>query len=438
MSRPVITVDGLSKAYRIGIKEQRSTSLREALLRALKSPVRRFQKLRERTTGDDIIWALKNISFEVHEGEVLGIIGRNGAGKSTLLKILSRITEPTEGTAVLRGRVASLLEVGVGFNPELTGRENVYMSGALHGLKKAEIDRRFDEIVDFAGIEKFIDTPVKRYSSGMRLRLGFAVAANLNPEVLLVDEVLAVGDAGFRRRCLTKMQDVAAGEGNTVLFVSHNMPAVCTLCDRVVVLHEGEVVYSGGARCAVDYYLGMFNHNPGATSLQDAADRKGSGPVRFVYLRLENAEGREVDQIISGERVRIVLGYHATQEMPRHSIGVAIELFTTDRFRLTNLWSVSSTGSTFAGAPSEGEFVCELPKVQLREGSYIVDLYCSVDGITSDYIRHAAVLNVVDGPYYGFPNITTRNCGVIFMDHAWELRPLSPQASNRRPCGADQ
>ena len=257
MSDIAIRVEKLSKRYRIGQRE-RYYALRDVLARALTAPFRLFPDHRKsgesisnpQSPAPDYIWALKDVSFEVKEGEVVGIIGRNGAGKTTLLKILARITEPTEGYAEVRGRVGSLLEVGTGFHPELTGRENIYLSGAILGMTKREIDRKFDEIVEFAEIEKFIDTPVKYYSSGMYVRLAFAVAAHLEPEILLVDEVLAVGDMTFQKKCLKKMDEVAKG-GRTVLFVSHNMGAVRSLCQRGMVLDMGRMVYYGSIEDAV-------------------------------------------------------------------------------------------------------------------------------------------------------------------------------------------
>ena len=255
MSQPVVIADGLGKRYRIGLREQQSTTFREAAVKTMSAPLRRFRQLREVEDGDDLFWALKDVSFEVERGEVVGLIGRNGAGKSTLLKIFSRITDPTLGEARLRGRVASLLEVGTGFHQELSGRENLYLNGAILGMKKSEINRKFDEIVAFAEIERFLDTPVKRYSSGMYVRLAFAIAAHLDPEILIVDEVLAVGDADFQKKCLGKMKDVARGEGRTVLFVSHNMMAVRSLCSRAIVLSKGKVSYLGRTEDSVAHYL---------------------------------------------------------------------------------------------------------------------------------------------------------------------------------------
>src|SRR5690242_16150588 len=266
MSRTVITSEGIGKAYRIGLQDTKQ-DLRETIMTALRTPLKRLRKFNEDwTDGDDTFWALQDVNFDVTEGEVVGIIGRNGAGKSTLLKVLSRITEPTHGFAEIHGRVASLLEVGTGFHPELTGRENTYLNGAILGMKRNEIERKFDEIVAFSEVEQFIDTPVKRYSSGMYLRLAFAVAAHLEPEILLVDEVLAVGDAEFQKKCLGKMGDVAR-EGRTVLFVSHNMSAVQALCPRSILLRKGGVAVDGPTPEVLREYLGTRTEPRAAVDL---------------------------------------------------------------------------------------------------------------------------------------------------------------------------
>lgn len=264
MSKNIISVKGLSKKYRIGIKDEVNDTFTGAVKDFFTAPLKRFRNLKNLSSFDnrdeaDVIWAVNNVSFDVKDGEVMGIIGKNGAGKSTLLKILSRITEPTAGSISIEGRVASLLEVGTGFHPELTGRENVYLNGTILGMKKKEIDSKFDEIVAFSEIEKFIDTPVKRYSSGMKVRLGFAVAAHLDPEVLIIDEVLAVGDADFQKRCLGKMQDVA-NAGRTVLFVSHNLPLVKGLCPRSILMRKGQIVFDGSSEDAITNYLSAGEH----------------------------------------------------------------------------------------------------------------------------------------------------------------------------------
>src|SRR3989440_9516094 len=253
MTNPIITAQGLGKVYLLGRCNAGSLTFQETISRAVAAPLRRLRDLSGRRATEQQFWALRDVSFDVSEGEVVGIIGRNGAGKSTLLKIVSRITDPTEGSVALHGRLASLLEVGTGFHPELTGRENVFLNGAIVGMRKAEIVSKFDEIVAFAEVEKFLDTPVKHYSSGMYVRLAFAVAAHLNPEILVVDEVLAVGDVAFQKKCLGKMNEVRQG-GRTVLFVSHNMAAVENLCSRAVVLHFGELQYDGTSKDAIQYY----------------------------------------------------------------------------------------------------------------------------------------------------------------------------------------
>jgi len=294
-----IKVDNLSKCYRIGLKEEMHDSIVKSLVSFIKSPVRNYRKYKslykfDKTEIDnnsqDIIWALKDVSFSVKEGEIVGIIGINGAGKSTLLKILSRITDPTHGQAVIRGKISSLLEVGTGFHHELTGRENVYLNGTILGMRKKELDRKFDEIVDFSGIEKFIDTPVKRYSSGMKVRLAFAVAAHLEPEILLIDEVLAVGDAEFQRKCLNKMEDVSQ-HGRTVLFVSHSMPAVTRLCPRTILLKGGGVAADGPSHKIVSIYMNSERATKAERKWQSLSESPGDDVVRLHAVRIRTEEG---------------------------------------------------------------------------------------------------------------------------------------------------
>jgi lipopolysaccharide transport system ATP-binding protein len=288
MSDAAIQVESLGKRYRIG-RAQRTNTLRDAITQTIAAP---FRRMRHPLTsnGDDTFWALNNVTFEVKRGEVIGVIGRNGAGKSTLLKILSRITEPTEGEARIYGRVGSLLEVGTGFHPELTGRENVFLNGAILGMKRSEIARKFDEIVSFSEIEKFIDTPVKHYSSGMYMRLAFAVAAHLEPEILVVDEVLAVGDAEFQNKCLGKMREVGR-QSRTVLFVSHNMAAVQTLCDRVLMLKDGTLVEDGHPEHVVGRYLATAAGRDGEV-VWSADEAPGASGFKLLAVRTRTANGR--------------------------------------------------------------------------------------------------------------------------------------------------
>ncbi|MDA8172443.1 MAG: polysaccharide ABC transporter ATP-binding protein [Nitrospiraceae bacterium] len=337
MSGIAIRLDNICKKYRIGRAEQNYRTLRDAIKDALAAPFRKTFRLlagrgAEKAKAHDEIWALKDICFEVRPGEVMGVIGRNGAGKSTLLKILSRITEPTRGYAEIQGRVGSLLEVGTGFHAELTGRENIYLNGAILGMARIEIKRKFDEIVAFSEVEKFIDTPVKHYSSGMYLRLAFAVAAHLEPEILIVDEVLAVGDARFQKKCLNKMEDVGH-KGRTVLFVSHNMPAVTRLCKRAILLEEGILKTEGPSYNVVGSYLNSGHCNAAVREWSDPSKAPGNDIVRLRAIRVRTAEGRIAETVNISETFAIDMEYDVLQPgcflMPWHHFfnGEGIRLF---------------------------------------------------------------------------------------------------------------
>src|SRR5574339_1214439 len=325
-----INVRNVSKKYQIGAAETkfRYNMLRDVLVDTVYAPVRLVKALvgkSDRRMNKNFVWALKDVSFDVEEGKVLGSVGRNGAGKSTLLKILSRVTEPTEGTVTVRGRVGSLLEVGTGFHPELTGRENIYMNGAILGMKRTEIDKKFDEMVDFSEVGQFIDTPVKRYSSGMYLRLAFAVAAHLEPEILVVDEVLAVGDAEFQRKCLGKMSDVAQ-EGRTVLFVSHNMSAILRLTQEAIVLDRGQMAYRAATPEAVDFYLASGQTESGERVWEADEVLPSSSPFRPISLRLKNQAGKVVETVRSTEPVTVEWEYQI--EAPITGLRVGMYLNT--------------------------------------------------------------------------------------------------------------
>lgn len=313
MSRPVIEVEGLSKEFIIGARERSGESLREALMSSLAAPFRRLRQIGGNAVAEDRIWALRDVNFTVDEGEVVGIIGRNGAGKSTLLKVLSRITAPTEGRVTIRGRIGSLLEVGTGFHPELTGRENIFLNGAILGMKQKEIESKFDEIVDFSGVEKFIDTPVKRYSSGMHVRLAFAVAAHLDPEILLVDEVLAVGDAEFQRKCLGKMGDVAKS-GRSIIFVSHNLGAVRNLCSRAISLNGGMVSSIGQVDKVINYYMlgSQPNQCQGDVSFQENEVK----PFQLIGLRLLDSDDNICTSFSCDSNVTIECTCRVRQPVP--------------------------------------------------------------------------------------------------------------------------
>ncbi len=360
MRRPAIQVQGLGKEYVIGAREKAPPSFREMLTDSLAAPLRRLRRLSGNVKADERFWALKDVGFEVRPGEVLGIIGRNGAGKSTLLKVLSRITAPTEGRVEIRGRIASLLEVGTGFHGELTGRENIYLNGAILGMSRREIDRRFDEIVAFAEVESFIDTPVKRYSSGMYVRLAFAVAAHLEADTLLVDEVLAVGDAEFQRKSLGKMKDVS-GEGRTVLFVSHNMGMIGSLCDRCLLLDRGAVAALGEPRAVIsEYFTG------GGEAASWALQGTLAKDIRFESLTVNGSADAGPARVLPSEEIEVRLAGRCSRNLSDVRISLIISV---DGYRLT----VVPDGRGFAALPRGGfESVFRLPAYLLRPGDYVI------------------------------------------------------------------
>ncbi len=369
MGDVVVQVEGLGKLYQIAHRRP-GGSLREAMTqgaRGLAQGLRRWVAGRARRTEQEAFWALRDVSFQLRRGEVLGVIGRNGAGKSTLLKLLSRITEPTTGWLGLRGRLASLLEVGTGFHPELTGRENIYLNGSILGMSRAEIRKKFDEIVEFAGVEQFLDTPVKRYSSGMGTRLAFSVAAHLEPEILIVDEVLAVGDIAFQKKCMGKMESVAK-QHRTILFVSHNMSAVRALCTRGILLDRGRMVMDGGSREVADAYV---NANTGLSNIAEVGleDRtaRTTGAVRFSDLRFEDEAGVARSTFEEGETIRIVLSYRAYRAVP--DLGLVLHLrWDATREAVTSFRAVLARKEVKPG--DEATVVLTLPSVPLRPGDY--------------------------------------------------------------------
>ncbi len=321
MSSAIISVENLSKSYRLQHQtRERYSTLRDLLANKVRGLFRRTPAA---ANTEEEFWALKDVSFEIKQGEVVGIIGRNGAGKSTLLKILSRITEPTTGRIRLAGRVASLLEVGTGFHPELTGRENIFLNGAILGMNQQEIRRKFDEIVEFAEVEKFLDTPVKRYSSGMYVRLAFAVAAHLEPEILVVDEVLAVGDAAFQQKCLGKMKNVAQGEGRTVLFVSHNMGVVRDLCSRAIFLQGGQVLKDGGCQEVVSAYM-QSTSGQQALPQWKRTEEKHASVSAITELSLMSADGRHIAELVMGDAIRLEMKLTFSAEVPAPQFGVKV------------------------------------------------------------------------------------------------------------------
>ncbi|MGH9847642.1 MAG: ABC transporter ATP-binding protein [Blastocatellia bacterium] len=399
----MISVHNVSKLYRV--YDSPSGRLKEILLRGRRKYHRDF-------------WALENVSLEVPTGEAVGIIGRNGAGKSTLLKILSRITEPTRGRVEIYGRVGSLLEVGTGFHPELSGRENIFLNGSILGMTRREIERNFDEIVAFAELERFIDTPVKRYSSGMYVRLAFAVAAHLEPEILLVDEVLAVGDAAFQKKCLGKMSDVAS-HGRTVLFVSHNTAAMLNLCSRGILLERGSLVADGPIEPVIQQYLKSLR---AATpwDLASYKDRQGKGRVRFTSVQFEDEAGNAIEQGVSGRPLVVKLTYRSADHRPLPNCRASVTFFDALGQVLFNCSSELIISDPIT-LPAAGTIRCVVPQLPLSQNQYLLTLFLEVNREIEDWILNAIELDVVDGDFYGTGRLYPegwRGRGVL-VPHQW-------------------
>jgi lipopolysaccharide transport system ATP-binding protein len=417
MSDVAIRVEGLSKRFSIHAKQESYQTLRDTVANAAARPFRAFKSRHaENGTGGDTenIWALKDVSFEVRPGEVVGLIGRNGAGKSTLLKILARVTEPTEGFARICGRIGSLLEVGVGFHFELSGRENIFLNGAILGMKRADIKRRFDEIVSFAEIEKFIDTPVKHYSSGMYLRLAFAVAAHLEPDILLVDEVLAVGDAAFQKKCIGKMEEVA-GEGRTVLFVSHNMAAVQALCTRGIFLYNGSVYMDSTASASISTYLRMLEQSV-TQDLLTRSDRRGRGEIRLAGIDISTGAKDQAQTLATGRPA--TFAFRITGTRPRTSC--AFTIYDDFGQPLASFNSAVRAPDDAQDSSLGNTIICNIDELPLVPGRYRVNDAISADGELQDHLEGAAFFEVEQGAIRGRPVIKGKNFGRICLQHHWQ------------------
>lgn len=398
-----ISVKNLSKKYRIGEAQTkfRYGMLRDVLVDTVTAPVRWAKSLAGRSstqleTAKNYIWALDDVSFDLDEGKVLGIVGRNGAGKSTLLKVLSRVTEPTKGTVTVRGRVGSLLEVGTGFHPELTGRENLYMNGAILGMKRAEIDSKFDEIVEFSEVGQFIDTPVKRYSSGMYLRLAFAVAAHLEPEILVVDEVLAVGDAEFQKKCLGKMGDVAQ-QGRTVLFVSHNMSAILRLTQEAIVLKKGQLIKRAPSPEAVDFYLASGQAETGERLWQPDEIPASAAPFKPVAIRIKDKTGKIMDTVRSTEPTTVEWEYQLDAPVTGLRVGVYLNTMRGE-YVFTSFDTDDAKQYEQFGARQPGRYIsrCEIPADFFNEGRYYLGVNASSFGVRRYFMDENAISFNVD------------------------------------------
>jgi len=399
--------------------------LRDSLTRAITRPFRRGPKSSKER---DIFWALKDVEFEIRHGDVIGIIGRNGEGKSTLLKVLSRITWPTEGRVSIHGRVGSLLEIGTGFHPELTGRENIYLNGAILGMRRAEIESKFDEIVAFAEIDQFLDTAVKHYSSGMYVRLGFAIAAHLEPEILIVDEVLAVGDLNFQKKCLGKMNEVSRG-GRTVLFVSHNMAAVENLCHRGIVLHHGKVAYQGDLKDTIDYYLNKISvaHDPEGHIIDLTGAKNRVSRVGKLLSRIElfsDGDVPAIEGVRLGSSLRMRIHFDLPKPTTSFDIGLGFDdLFGQRIFTAHSLFEVARPKDELIGPQV---FVCDIPSFTLFPGTYNLRIWLDINHKEADLIDDATHITVLGADYYGTGKAPWN--GKFVLPQRWYLE--QPPASN--------
>lgn len=413
MSEFAIQVDGLGKQYRLGGPRARVDTLSELISSLAQNPLRYFKE-KDMTRSKRKFWALQDITFNVRHGEVLGIIGRNGAGKSTLLKILARVTYPTVGLARINGKVGSLLEVGTGFHPELTGRENIFLNGAVLGMKRAETERKFNDIVEFAEIDKFLDTPVKRYSSGMYMRLAFSIAAHLEPEILIVDEVLAVGDAAFQRKCLGKMENVAR-EGRTVLFVSHNMPAVLSLCTSAIFLDAGRMVDQGTPTKIVEHYLDDVMSSS-IIPLAKRVDRSGDGSVKLVSMQIESTDPDRA--IRSGSRLKITVSYISGRSVTRPQFVITITDQLNNGIYLLHNDFVGGLPETL---PPSGSVTCLTDPINLTSGRCYVHLELLKGNVRADLIHFAGSFDVEADDVFGTGMYPPREWVMGILGHNWWL-----------------
>ncbi len=390
MKEPAILIENLSKEYTLGRHGRKG---------------KKFQ-------------ALKNISLEVEQGKVMGLIGPNGAGKSTLLKILARITQPTTGRIVMRGRLASLLEVGTGFHPELTGRENIFLNGAILGMSKQEIHQVFDEIVDFSGVSQFLDTPVKRYSSGMYVRLAFSVAAHLNSDILLVDEVLAVGDAEFQKKCLAKMSEATHDENRTVIFVSHNMSIARTLCDQITYLDKGQIQKKGDATAISDFYLQSLDDDTQTDNLADRTDRKGTGEAFITDIKIYDLNTGRKNILITGEAVEIEVSFNSNSLKSLGDVNVLLHIFNSDGHFMGTL-SNRLRGVGFQNMAATSTVKCRLPKLPLMAGNFFIKAHLEINRRKADIINHAALFEVLEGDYFNSNYWYKRRLPGVIMEQEW-------------------
>ena len=432
MKEIVLRVENLSKQYRLG--QVGTGTLSHDInrwwhrIRGKEDPYLNIGEVNDRSTtaSGNYVWALKDINFDTYKGEVLGVIGKNGAGKSTLLKLISQITSPSKGSIKASGKIASLLEVGTGMHPEMTGRENIFLNGAILGMSKKEVNSKLDEIVEFSGVKKYLDTPVKRYSSGMKVRLGFAVAAHLEPEILIVDEVLAVGDADFQKRCIGKINEVSKKGGRTVLFVSHNMASIMELCDRALVMENGQVKAIGKVSDMIPLYLNGFKAEKITNNLSLVKNRFGNGKVRFSELTMTDEVDNEINSVLSGQKLKFKLKCQLIDPDFTGKLHVSLKFVDENDTGLFHLSNTIGNGFEFDIDKSKDTFLveCEIDKLPLNVGSYNFHLYMSNKVEVFDDIMFGGVLKVEGGNFYPSGKLPSKSNSILLVPNTWKIEYL--------------
>ena len=417
---PIIEIKNLSKKYNIYLMKEGMTysTIRDELTDIVRKPIRWLKGERE---NREVLWALKDVSFNINPGEIIGIIGPNGAGKSTLLKLLTRITPPSEGEAIIRGRVGSLLEVGTGFHPELTGRENIYLNGAILGMTTKEIEQKFDRIVEFAGIKKFLDTPAKRYSSGMYVRLAFSVAVHLEPDILLVDEVLSVGDAAFQKKSFDKMQEITRKGDRTVILVSHNMGAIEKLCKKCILLENGGVKMIGETKDVIEKHL---SDSAGTLKLSVTRDRerRSSGDFRFTKIVFQDENGLNIEKIYSGQNIKMLLYYNSREDVKElTNVKINVKLTGPLGEKITTFYS-GAHDVQFGSVPKKGHFVINIPNFPLVPGTYSFTYYAKANNHTADWIINAGHIRVEGDKFFPHGESMPEDQSVFYIKHNWSVK----------------
>ncbi len=414
MNDTAIHINNVGKMYQLRHKNKGAESLVGSIGAGLKALLNANE-----THSIEEFWALKNISFDIKKGDRVGIIGRNGAGKSTLLKILSRVVKPSTGHIEFEGRMAALLEVGTGFHGDLSGRENIYLNGSILGMNKTEIDRKFDEIVAFSEVEQFLDTPVKRYSSGMYVRLAFAIAAHLEPDILIVDEVLAVGDSAFQKKCLGKMEEVSQQEGRTILFVSHQMTTVQSLCNKALVLHQGQIdLPLTSTDEAIRHYMNLASR-VSKGNLIDRKDRSGEGKIQVTNIQYIASDGKKLEELICGQAVNIRVEYTCLENFEGNNLSVALAFYGDDGVLYTVL-SSEYTGVLFNKVGGSGAFECQIQKLPLMDGTYLVNVSLNQGGLVQDWVQEASSINVIAGDFYGSGKLNPSTHRSVLIENTWK------------------